>query len=387
MDTQPIRRFSLNVSVIEPVGDAMDRIRGSALSLLLLSLAVVSAIGVMALPVFAQATRTADEQRTIDIYKRTNRAVVFITTRTFAADPFDLFEDLKPREGTGTGTIVDAARGLILTNFHVIQSVLQAGGTVEIVLPSGDNGKGKLLGYDDENDLAVFQLSNPPKDLVSIPFGDSARLEVGQRVLAIGNPFGLSRTLTEGIVSSLDRTMRSPSGVVLRNLIQTDAAINPGNSGGPLLDADGRLIGINTAILSQSGDSAGIGFAVPVNHLKRILPELVSTGRVMRPDVGWQLIDTDHGPMVLRVQPNSPAQRAGIAAIERAVDGVFVRGVRRDIDKGDLIVRVNGKKVISKEEVDDVIRDVGRGDELTITVRRGGMFGPERQLTLKPELR
>lgn len=333
------------------------------------------------------ASRTADEQRTIDVYKRTNRAVVFITTKTFAGDPFDLFEDLKPREGTGTGTVIDARRGLILTNLHVIQSVLRVGGTVEIVLPSGKNGKGRLVGFDDENDLAVFQLSDPPKDLVDIPFGDSSGVEVGQRVLAIGNPFGLSRTMTQGIVSSLDRTMKSPSGVVLRNLIQTDAAINPGNSGGPLLDADGRLIGINTAILSQSGDSAGIGFSVPANHIKRILPELVATGKVLRPDVGWQLVDTDHGPMVYRVLPAGPAEDAGLQPIERKREGVFVRGIERDIDSADLIVAVNGKPVQNKDEVEAAVREVRLGGTLTLSVRRGGLYGKERKTTLTPELR
>jgi S1-C subfamily serine protease len=335
----------------------------------------------------ARAIRTAEEQRTIEIYKRYNSSVVFITTRSVAVDPFDFFEDLRPREGSGTGTILDAEQGLVLTNFHVIQSVVQGRGVAEIMLSEGRGAKAKLIGFDIESDLALFRLSESPRGVAGIPNGDSSQLEVGQRVLAIGNPFGLSRTLTQGIISSLDRSMKTPAGGRLRELIQTDAAINPGNSGGPLLDSDGRLIGINTAILSSSGDSAGIGFAVPINQVKRIVPQLLSSGRVRRPQFGWQLVDTDQGPMVLRLQETGPAEKAGVRAIETRVGNAFVGGIRRDIDRADLIVQVNGQRVAGKDDVFDLVRDLQPGEPVSFTLRRGGANGPDRQVQITPEFR
>jgi S1-C subfamily serine protease len=178
--------------------------------------------------------------------------------------------------------------------------------------------------------------------------------------------------------------MKTPSGTVLKELIQTDAAINPGNSGGPLLDADGRLIGINTAILSQSGDSAGVGFAVPINTIKRILPELVRTGKVRRPRMGWQLVDTDQGPMVLRLVPGGAAATAGIQPIEQVVVRGSLRGIRRDIDSGDLIYRVEGQRVHNRDEVEDTVRATSPGQPVRFSFRRGGLYGGEREVTLAP---
>jgi S1-C subfamily serine protease len=330
------------------------------------------------------ATRTVEEQKTIDAYKRANQAVVFITTKTYELDPFAFFDEVRPREGTGTGTIVDAARGIVITNLHVVQSALESRGTVEITLASGTNTQARLIGYDAETDMAVFQLRDPPSGLVGLPYGDSSKLEVGQRVLAIGNPFGLYRSLTAGIISSVDRSMKTPGGAVLKGLVQTDAAINPGNSGGPLLDADGRLIAINTAILSQSGDSAGVGFAVPINTIKRILPELIATGKVRRPRMGWQLVDTDQGPMVLRIVPDGVAARGGIQPIEQLVVRGRARGYRRDIDTADLIHRINGERVHNRDEVEDTIRASQPGQPVKLTVRRGGLYGREREINLVP---
>lgn len=330
------------------------------------------------------ATRTSEEQKTIDVYKRANQAVVFITTKTYEIDPFAFFDEVRPREGTGTGTIVDAGRGIVITNLHVVQEALQSRGTVEITLASGTTAQARLIGYDAETDMAVFQLRDAPAALVGLPYGDSSKLEVGQRVLAIGNPFGLYRSLTAGIISSTDRSMKTPGGAVLKGLIQTDAAINPGNSGGPLLDADGRLIGINTAILSQSGDSAGIGFAVPINTIKRILPEMIATGRVRRPRMGWQLVDTDQGPMVLRVVPDGVAARGGILPIEQLVVRGQLRGFRRDIDSADLIYRINGERVHNREEVEDTVRASRPGQPVRLAVRRGGLHGREREIELVP---
>ncbi len=331
------------------------------------------------------ASRTAEEQKTIDLYKRANQAVVFIATRSYVVDPFAFFDEVKPQEGTGTGTIIDVDRGLVITNLHVIENALQSGGSVEIMLASGQNSKARLVGYDPESDIAVLQVSQLPRGTVGIPYGDSATLEVGQRVLAIGNPFGLYRSLTSGIISSLDRSMKTPQGAVLKNLIQTDAAINPGNSGGPLLDADGRLIGINTAILSQSGDSAGVGFAVPINSIRRIIPELLATGKVSRAYLGWLLADTDQGPMVLRVIKDSPAERAGIRPIERVFSsGAFVQGYRRDIEDADLIFKVGGERVRNRDEVEDRIRKARRGESVEFVLRTGGLYGRERTVSVVP---
>jgi len=331
------------------------------------------------------ATRTEEEQKTIDLYKRVNGSVVFITTRSYVVDPFAFFDEVKPQEGTGTGTVIDVQRGIVITNLHVIESALQSGGSVEIMLSTGQSSKASLIGYDPESDIAALRVKELPKGMVGIPYGDSSALEVGQRVLAIGNPFGLYRSLTAGIVSSLDRTMKTPRGAVLKDLIQTDAAINPGNSGGPLLDADGRLIGINTAILSQSGDSAGVGFAVPINSIKRILPELIATGKVRRPRMGWQLVDTDQGPMVLRVQSDSAAEKGGIKPIERVLSsGGFVRGFRRDIESADLVYKVNGERVRTRDEIEDSIRKMERSQPVRLTLRTGGIYGREREVSIVP---
>lgn len=331
-------------------------------------------------------SRTPEEQRTIDLYKRVNKSVVFLTTRSYVVDPFNVFDDIRPQEGTGSGTVIDAERGIVVTNLHVVESALKSGGSVEVMLPSGENSTSTLVGYDQENDIAVLKVTANVKDLVAVPFGDSSKLEVGQRVFAIGNPFGLYRSLTSGIVSSLDRTMKTAQGVALRDLIQTDAAINPGNSGGPLLDADGRLIGINTAILSQSGSSAGIGFAVSINNIRRVLPELISTGKVRRPRMGWQLVDTDQGPMVLRVAPQGAAALGGISPIERPISGnAFVRGYREDIDSADLIFKINGRRVRTRDDVEDAIRQSNPSERIAFVVRKGGVYGREREVTIAPK--
>lgn len=333
-------------------------------------------------PPAGSAQRTAEEQRTIDVYKATSGAVVFISTITLTVDPLDVFMEVRPHEGTGSGIIVDAQRGIVITNLHVIQDAQK----IEILLDNGQSYRARLLGFDQEYDIAVLQLLNPGRNLVDIPFADSSRVEVGQRVLAIGNPFGLNRTLTTGIVSSLDRTVKAPSGVLMKGLIQTDAAINPGNSGGPLLDADGHLIGMNTAILSQSGDSAGIGFAIPINQIKRVLPELIATGKVLRPKIGWVLVDTNQGPMVRRVVQGSPADRAGVTPIEKVVQNVFRSGLVRDFSRADLIYSVNGQRVFNRDQVEEATQRSDSRKPLIFTLRRGGLNGEEREVRIQPML-
>lgn len=348
---------------------------------LLVTLLVVRLSPVTAGEVPTMARRSEEESRIIQVYKAANEAVVFITTITLSEDPMD-FVYSPPRQGTGSGVIVDSQKGIILTNLHVIRGANK----IEVSLADGQNYHAKLLGYDDDTDIAALQLLNPPRHLTSVPFGDSSRLEVGQRVLAIGNPFGLNRTLTTGVVSSLERSVRTGNNTLLRGLVQTDAAINPGNSGGPLLDTEGRLVGINTAILSASGESAGIGFAMPINQIKRILRDLVEKGRVLRPSMGWVLVDTDQGPMVLRVLPRGPAAEADVAPIERIVHG-FLRQYVRDVANGDLILKVNGKRVNSRDDVEEIISNNPADRPVKLTLRRGGIEGHEREVTVKPVLK
>jgi S1-C subfamily serine protease len=350
---------------------------------------LVAALTIRGEPVRARdqidrASRSADEQRTIDVYKSVNEAVVFVTTITLEYDPFEFFMEYQPREGTGSGVIVDARRGIVLTNNHVIGNAHR----IEVTLADGKNYKASLVGSDPETDIGVIQIVAPPPNLSSVTFGDSTALEIGQSVLAIGNPFGLSRTLTQGIVSSLDRTVKSPTGSILRGLIQTDAAINPGNSGGPLLDADGRLIGINTAILSQSGDSAGIGFAIPIDGIRKVLPELIRTGKIARPAMGWALVDTNQGPMVFRTQAGGPSDQAGLVAIERRVGNEFLRGVIRDTNGADLIVSINEQPVSDRAQVEDLIKQNSPADKpIRLIVRQGSKRGREREVIVRPLVR
>jgi len=359
-------------------------------SLGLFIFALMWRVGIVgALERIALAPRSDEEQRIIDVYREVNEGVVFVTTITLTMDPFDFYAAYEPRRGTGSGVIVDAAKGLIVTNLHVIGDADR----IEVTLADGRNVQAKLVGEDEHTDTAILRLAKPPEQfspplkLTEVAWGDSSQLAVGQKVLAIGNPFGLNRTLTTGIISSLDRVVKTPAGTLLRGLIQTDAAINPGNSGGPLLDMAGRLIGINGAILSQSGDSAGIGFATPINVVHRILPQLVREGKVRRPHVGWELTDTLDGPMVLRVVPKGPADVAGLEPIERQVEEVFLRGYVRDLSRADLIEEINGVRVRNKDRAEEALDSLTEGGDTAIVlkVRHGGKKGDLREVILKPE--
>ena len=323
------------------------------------------------------APRTDDEQQIIDVYRGSNQAVVFITTISLT---YDFFSGLQPQEGTGSGLIIDAAKGIILTNYHVIENANQ----VEVALADGEVKKAKLVGVDPPSDIAVLRLAQVPDNLVSIPFGDSSLLEVGQRVLAIGNPFGLNRTLTIGNVSSLERTLKGQGGSMMKGLIQTDASINVGNSGGPLLDTAGRVIGINTAILSRSGDSAGIGFAVPINQIKRILAELIATGRVLRPNMGWVLLDTDQGPIVHQVAPGGSAYKAKLSPVLKRVEQGYLTRYFQDLANADVITAVNGDEVTSKDQVEDAIASAKSGDGIALSVRTA-KEQQNRTVTVYPE--
>ena len=265
----------------------------------------------------------ADEQANIDLFRRTSPSVVHITTLAVQRDLFSLNVQQVPR-GTGTGFAWDD-RGHIVTNFHVIQG----GSGARVTLADQSSHAAQLVGAFPDRDLAVLKIDVPAAKLPPIPLGSSRELQVGQRVYAIGNPFGLDQTLTTGIVSALNREIESFNQRTIRGVIQTDAAINPGNSGGPLLDSAGRLIGVNTQIASPSGASAGIGFAIPVDEVSRIVPRLIRDGRYLRPALGvtagpaglHRALNLPKGVALVEVSDNGPAARAGLRPFRRAANG------------------------------------------------------------------
>ncbi len=328
------------------------------------------------------APRSSVEEQNIEVYRKTNRAVVNVTTRAMRADLFGVAH----QEGAGSGVVVDAEKGYVLTNFHVVSDAVNDRTTLSLTLASGQSLPANLLGADPDNDVALLRITEPPADLVAVELGDSASLEVGQRVLAIGNPFGLNRTLTTGIVSSLGRTIRAESGRLIEDIIQTDAAINPGNSGGPLLDTAGRLVGVNTAIVSRTGENAGIGFAIPVNRIRSVLPQLIDHGRVLRPKLGVIVEDTEYGPVLLYVKPGSPADEAGLAGARREIrQGPFV-GYVVDVSQADFLVGLNGDSVTSKAEFLDLFSKVKPNEKIRLAVRRGLQRRQSRTVTVTPVL-
>jgi S1-C subfamily serine protease len=309
-----------------------------------------------------------EEENNIAVYRKNIGAVVNITSRAMA---FDFFYGLVPQEGQGSGFIIDKD-GHVLTNYHVIADARQ----VEVTLHNRKKYRATIIGTDRAHDLAVVQIKAP--DLQPMVLGDSTNLQVGQKVYAIGNPFGLSGTLTRGIVSSI-RQVQEPDGMVIDEAIQTDAAINPGNSGGPLLNWHGEVIGINTMIASSVGQSAGIGFAIPINTAKAVLNDLVTIGRVRRPALGVRTIPieqdlasemglaADYGLLIVQVVPGGAADRAGLrGGTERAYLGNIPIMIG-----GDLIVAVDGQKVESQQGLAQVMNRHRAGDSITVTIFRG----------------
>jgi S1-C subfamily serine protease len=310
-------------------------------------------------PVVAQGRLSDWEKSVTSLFHAAAPSVAYITTE---ARRFDPLSGVELARGAGSGFVWDAA-GHIVTNFHVIEDA----DTVYVQLDVGDPIPAKVIGGSPDYDIAVVRLTEVPKGLRALPVGESKSLQVGQSTFAIGNPFGLSRTLTTGIVSALERRLPTARGREVRGVIQTDAAINPGNSGGPLLDSSGRLIGVNSAIYSESGTSAGIGFAIPVDLVKRVVPQIIQTGRAPRPGVGIAAADERiasqlgiQGVMVLGVARGSPAQRAGIRPWD----------LRRRRE-GDVIVALDGQPVATLSDFAALLDDVGVGKEVTLTVRRG----------------
>jgi S1-C subfamily serine protease len=322
--------------------------------------------------------RLESEQIVISVYKRANKAVVNLNTQTIAQDFFfPVFQ-----EGSGSGVIIDAKRALLVTNFHVIKGA----SNVQATLADGQSYEVELIGEDPDNELALLRIVNPPHDLTELPLGDSNALEVGQYVLAIGNPFGLNRTLTSGIVSSLGRSIRSDLGTLIEDVIQTDAAINPGNSGGPLINMAGEVIGLNTAILSKTGAYAGIGFAIPSNYIKKVLPQLLKYGKVLRPKIGAVLGNTERGAVILSVQPGGPADKAGLQGAQRVIrNGPFIRYLI-DISRADFILEINGQKISNKDEANSAIMKSEAEKPLQLLVQRGLDHGNKRKVWLHPVL-
>lgn len=317
--------------------------------------------------VTARGNLADDEKNTIELFENSRDSVVYISTASLVRDIWTRNVFAVPK-GTGSGFIWDEA-GHVVTNFHVIAGANEA----IIKLADGRDYRAALVGASPVHDIAVLKIGVGFKRPPPVPIGTSNDLKVGQKVFAIGNPFGLDWTLTTGIVSALDRTLGASEGPAIEHLIQTDAAINPGNSGGPLLDSAGRLIGINTAIYSPSGASAGIGFAVPVDTIMRVVPELIKNGKYIRPALGIEidqqlnerltaLLGTP-GVVILRVQPNSAAEQAGLIGAHVSEAGVT---------PGDIIVEINGQAVDSIPKLLSLLDQHRIGEEVQVRVLRNG---------------
>jgi S1-C subfamily serine protease len=308
----------------------------------------------------------ADEKATVELFQRLSPSVVHITTQALRRDLFSL-DLMQVPAGSGSGFVWDE-RGHVVTNYHVIQNADSA----QVVLADGSSYDARSVGVAPEKDLAVLKIDAPRAPLKPIPVGSSHDLLVGQKVLAIGNPFGLDQSLTTGIVSALGREIESPARIAIRGVIQTDAAINPGNSGGPLLDSAGRLVGVTTAIYSPSGASAGIGFAIPVDTVNRVVPQLIAHGRMMRPVLGVQTAADRvaerlklEGVLVVKVSPGSGAEKAGLRSTEVGRRGTIER-------LGDVIVAIDGKPIKSQDDLLLTLENYKPGDTVNVTLRREG---------------
>jgi S1-C subfamily serine protease len=318
-----------------------------------------------------QPLLTADEETNISVYDRISPGVVNITKTVVE---YDFFYGPFPKDETGSGCVLDL-QGHVLTNYHVIQSAER----LEVSLPDRTKYGAKVVGVDSQNDLAVISLIDAPAErLHPIPLGDSDVLKVGQKVLAIGNPLGLQNTLTIGIVSSLGRRIRAPSGELVDKVIQTDAAINPGNSGGPLLNAAGEMIGINSSIFTIGGGNIGIGFAVPANTIRRVVPQLIKEGRVLRPWFGIDGYAVDEylssrldlpvkkGILVIRTYPGGSAELAGIQGADKMVryfnERLYIGG--------DIITEIDGEAVGSSDDLQLMMESKRPGEIVQVTIYR-----------------
>ena len=314
------------------------------------------------------------ERRVIDVYERVAPSVVNVTTQVLRRN---FFFDVVPEEGAGSGFVLDK-NGHVLTNFHVIDGAQQ----IEVTLDNEQTFPAQVVGMDARFDLAVLKIDAPAEILRPVEFGASATLRVGQRAIVIGNPFGqFSRTLTTGVVSALDRTLEGQDGRPISGVIQTDAAINRGNSGGPLLDSSGRVIGINTAIFSPSGTNAGVGFAVPVDTIKQVLPELMEFGRYRHPYLGIRYayaispglaesldLPVDTGLLLVQLDRGGPLEQAGVRGAQQEA----ILGNRRVYIGGDILVAVDGAPLASMEQLQLWQEQRQIGDQVTVSLLRNG---------------
>ncbi|HEX5965024.1 MAG TPA: trypsin-like peptidase domain-containing protein [Pyrinomonadaceae bacterium] len=316
----------------------------------------------------ADPSTVTDEQNNIEVYRTLSPGVVFIHSTSYARDFFGFVE---PQEGSGSGSILDQ-QGNILTNYHVIAGAQK----LSVSLGGNKDYPAVVVGRDPDTDLAVIRLTEkPPGPLTVVPMGDSDKLVVGQKVLAIGNPFGLDRTLTTGVISGLQRPIRARNDRLIEGAIQTDASINPGNSGGPLLDSRGRMIGINSQILSPSGSSAGVGFAVPVSIAKRVVPQLLQNGQVRRPKLGIGTRDVatiraqvdlpvSEGVLIVQVARGSGAAAAGLRGFQQTEMG--------DIELGDIIVGIDNDKVANADDLYRILDRHQIGETVQVHIWRDG---------------
>jgi len=323
---------------------------------------------------------TPEERPHVWVYDKCNRSTAHINTTSVKASRYSNVYGVASGEGSG---VVLNKMGHILTNAHVVDGAK----LIRVTLYNAKSYEAKLVGSDPQTDLAVIKLDAPAAELFPVEVGDSSKLMVGQRVYAIGNPFGLDRTLSSGLVSSLNRTLPdSKRSRPLKSLIQIDADINPGNSGGPLLDSRGRLIGVTTAIASTSGQSAGVGFAIPFSTVLRVATQLMKHGRVIRASIGiGQVYDSEKGLLIVEIIPGGAAEKAGLKGpqivVERRRQGNYVYERRyRDRTAADFIVAVNGKKVDSAEMLREFIESKKPGDTITLTIIREGK---KKQVPLK----
>lgn len=310
----------------------------------------------------------SDEQNNIEVYKALAPGVAFINTTSYQQD---FWGNVQEGKGNGSGSVIDP-NGDILTNYHVIEGAQK----LSVSFGGDKTYPAKVIGGDPDTDLAVIRIENPPAGLTVVPLGDSDKLVVGQKVLAIGNPFGLDRTLTTGVISGLQRPIRAVNGRPIDAAIQTDASINPGNSGGPLLDKYGKMIGINSQILSPQGGSVGVGFAVPVNIAKRVVPQLIQFGEVRRPKLGAStmsvasLLDqgarlpVESGLLIRSVTQGSPAAASGLKGLSQANDGSILLG--------DIIESIDGEKLTTNDDLYRLLDKKQIGDTIQIEVFRGG---------------
>ena len=318
------------------------------------------------------AALTDDESINVRVYRQASPAVANVLTK---ATEYDFFMDPVPVEGAGSGFVIDV-RGYILTNFHVVQEAQ----SIEVVLGDQSRYSGKFVGADQRNDVALVKIDPKGKHLVALPLGDSGALQVGQKVLAIGNPFGFQSTLTTGVVSALGRTVQTSQSTFIDEAIQTDAAINRGNSGGPLINSRGEVIGINSAIYTPSGTTAGIGFAIPINTAKRIAQDLITDGRVHLAYLGVQTLPVgdylaealnlpvQEGLLVEAAAKGGPAAAAGVHGGDRVVQA----GMQRIAIGGDVIVAVDDHKVASSMDLNVILNRKRPGDTVKLTLYRGG---------------